>query len=162
MDLWDRVKLVDLKVMEDDRGWLFEIVHETDEFFEKFGQVYMVGDMQSMTVRAFHRHRILWDYFCIVNGSAKFILIDNIPGAELVAKSGDPDINMDRVKIFNIHARTPKLLVVPPTIWHGWMSLEQNTILCSTGSEIYNKKNPDEERISWDVLGKDVWDIQFK
>ena len=36
---------------------------------------------------------------------------------------------------------------MPPGIYHGWMSLEPDTLLLSTASHVYNRDKPDEERI---------------
>jgi dTDP-4-dehydrorhamnose 3,5-epimerase-like enzyme len=66
------VKLVDLVPHMDDRGYLIEILRASDEHFTKFGQVYIVGDMVRNTIRAFHVHKVLWDWFFISHGSAKF------------------------------------------------------------------------------------------
>ena len=161
---WDTVKLIDLVTHTDDRGWLIEVLRQTDKHFTKFGQIYSVGDMMPGTVRAYHRHFVLWDWFFIANGSAKFVLLDNEEALNTISKTKDLQCNIDpsKIKVFHIHARTPKILVVPPTIWHGWMSLEPNTVLISTASEVYNREKPDEERIRYDIIGKDVWKIQYK
>ena len=37
----DGVKLKDLNVMPDDRGYLMEMLRSDDEIFSKFGQVYI-------------------------------------------------------------------------------------------------------------------------
>jgi dTDP-4-dehydrorhamnose 3,5-epimerase len=141
------VDIKDLQVHQDDRGDLYEVVHDYD--IEEFGQVYVVHDRTKDIVRAFHRHEKLWDYFCIVKGSAKFAFSD----------SADPDAEVETVTITE---RQPKLITVPPTIFHGWQSLEDDTVLLSTGSETYNQENPDEERIAWDTYGKDVWEMTKK
>ena len=36
------VRLIELVRHEDDRGYLYEIIHSTDQFLPKFGQVYIV------------------------------------------------------------------------------------------------------------------------
>jgi dTDP-4-dehydrorhamnose 3,5-epimerase len=57
--------------------------------------------------------------------------------------------------------RNPMLLVIPPGVYHGWMALEDDTQLVSTASEVYNRQNPDEERVPPDAFGYD-WTIKFK
>lgn len=140
------VKIKDLRVNSDDRGNLFEILRKDDKEFTKFGQVYLVEDRTPFTIRAFHRHFKLWDWFCITRGAAKFIFFDDKQQHEVVV----------------IDSRQPKLISVPPTIWHGWMSLEPNTQLISIASDPYNSKKPDEERRDPYVLGKEVWTITAK
>jgi len=68
---------IELKAHVDDRGYLVEIIRAKDEHFTKFGQVYLVGNFGQGTIRAFHKHEVLWDWFFISHGSAKFVLRDD-------------------------------------------------------------------------------------
>lgn len=145
------VAVIPLQVHMDDRGYLFEVIHSTDTFFSKFGQVYVVGNMARETIRAFHKHKELWDYFSIVHGSAKFALYDDRKDSPTYQKT----------QTIVLSEKNPKMIVVPPGVYHGWMSLEDDTILLSVGSEVYDQKNPDEERVPFDSFGYD-WSIQYK
>jgi dTDP-4-dehydrorhamnose 3,5-epimerase and related enzymes len=139
------VKLVDLVANVDDRGYLIEILRSTDEHFTKFGQVYIVGDHARNTVRAFHVHKVLWDWFFMSHGSAKFALVDGRKGSA----------TNNETNTFVLTDRKPQLLVIPPGV------LEDDTQMLSTASEVYNKANPDEERVPYDSFGYD-WSIKFK
>lgn len=145
-----------LKVHEDDRGYLFEVAHGSDPFVTRFGQVYMVGDRISHVVRAFHKHHELHDWFCIVHGAAKFVLVDDREDSPTYRKT---DILVGT-------GRTPSLIVVPPGVYHGWMSLEPDTLLTSVASHEYNADKPDEVRVSPDtfddLLGQNPWHIVAK
>lgn len=153
------VELIRLTRHEDDRGYLYEVIHSTDSFLTKFGQTYIVGSPMPGTLRAFHAHRVLWDYFCIIEGAAKFVL-SQVPETELVeANKAGKTLNPDRTATYVLTARKPSLLIVPPGTWHGWMSLEPNTILLSTGSEVYNQQSPDEIRVGPYLFG-DVWSVR--
>ena len=153
------VQLVELVRHEDDRGFLYEVIHATDSFVHKFGQVYVVCSPVRGAVRAFHKHAVLWDYFCVVRGAGKFVL----------ALAGDEEIRRSRnegeecaptaLGTYVLTERKPALLVVPPGIWHGWMALEENTLVVATGSEVYNREDPDEVRTSPDIFG-DVWSVK--
>ncbi len=145
----DGVKLVDLIARADDRGYLIEILRATDQHFTKFGQVYLVGNMSRGTIRAFHKHEVLWDWFFISHGSAKFALRDDRASSPTYAQ-------MDT---YVITQRNPSLLVVPPGVFHGWMSLEDDTQMISTASEVYNRQKPDEVRVPPDSFGY-KWEIQ--
>lgn len=143
--------VVPLTLHHDDRGWLMEVIHTTDPFFKKFGQVYVVGDMSQGIIRAFHKHAKLWDYFHIVHGSAKFAFYDD--------RRNSPSYK--KIETVVIGERRPATIVVPPGVYHGWMSLEDDTIMVSVGSELYNQKNPDEKRVppdsfdyEWQVKGR--------
>lgn len=145
------IKVVDLVPRIDDRGYLIEILRASDEHFTKFGQVYLVGDMARNTIRAFHVHKVLWDWFFISHGSAKFALVDD--------RKDSPTYK--ETNTFVISERKPQLLVVPPGVYHGWMSLEDDTQMVSTASEVYNRENPDEERVPYDSFGYE-WSVKFK
>ncbi len=150
------VQQVFLKVHEDDRGFLFEVIHNSDPFVSRFGQVYVVGDRIDHVVRAYHKHDELHDWFCIVHGSAKFVLVDD--------RQDSPTYKKCDVLVGS--SRTPSLVVVPPGVYHGWMSLEPDTLLCSTASHEYRQGNPDEVRVSPDhfdeLLGQNPWQIIAK
>ena len=60
---------------------------------------------------------------------------------------------------FVIGTRNPTLVVVPPEVFHGWMSLEDDTQMISTATEVYNRARPDEVRIPPDSFG-DVWTVK--
>lgn len=145
----DELEIVPLQIHFDDRGYLFEIIHNYD--MPKFGQVYIVGDPVRGTVRAFHKHEVLWDYFCIIKGSAKFIFVDDRNENQTYQKQ----------ETVILSEKSPEMIIVPPGVYHGWMSLEDETIMVSTASEVYNKENPDEIRISPDSFG-DIWTVKGK
>ena len=145
----DGVKVVPLVAHVDDRGYLIEILRATDPHFSKFGQVYLVGNMARGTVRAFHKHKELWDFFFISHGSAKFALRDDRPESA----------TYQEMNTFVIGARNPGLIVVPPGVYHGWMSLEDDTQMISTASEVYNRQNPDEVRVPPDSFGY-AWEVK--
>lgn len=143
------VKLVKLVAHVDDRGYLIEILRATDEHFTKFGQVYIVGNMARGVIRAFHKHEVLWDWFFISHGSAKFALRDDRPDSS----------TYEQMETHVITQRNPSLLVVPPGVFHGWMSLEDDTQMISTASEVYNREKPDEVRVPPDSFGYQ-WEIR--
>ena len=153
------VELIELARHEDDRGYLYEVIHDTDPFLTKFGQTYMVGSPMPGTIRAFHAHRALWDYFCIIEGAAKFVLSQADEDEVATAFRDGRVLPSTATSSYVLTARKPSLLIVPPGTWHGWMSLEPNTILLSTGSEVYDSKNPDEIRVGPNVFG-DVWSVK--
>jgi dTDP-4-dehydrorhamnose 3,5-epimerase len=150
----DGVRVVELATREDDRGYLVEIARhagdpEPHAVVHRFGQVYLVGNPARGTIRAFHKHQELWDWFFISHGSAKFVLRDDR------AESA----SFGEMVTIVASARTPRLIVVPPGVYHGWMSLEDDTQLISTASHVYNREKPDEVRVPPDAFG-DVWTVR--
>ena len=143
------VENINLVTRVDDRGYLIEIVRATDPFLGKFGQVYLVGNFAKGTVRAFHKHLELWDLFFINHGAAKFVLVDD--------REESPTYKEMNTCVTG--ARNPTLIVVPPGVFHGWMSLEDDTQMISTATEVYQRDRPDEKRIAPDSFG-DVWTVK--
>ena len=148
------VQVIDLTVRQDDRGYLIEIARRADDpeahgIIHQFGQVYLVGDVTRGAIRAFHKHRELWDWFFISHGSAKFVLKDDRPDSS----------SYGEMMTIVTSERLPRLIAVPPGVYHGWMSLEDDTQMVSTASHVYNRENPDEVRIPPDSFG-DVWTVK--
>ena len=143
------VKVVPLTAHVDDRGYLIETLRSTDNHFTQFGQVYLVGDTTRGTIRAFHKHAELWDWFFISHGSAKFALRDDRPESP----------TYEEMQTIVSGGKNPTLIVVPPGVYHGWMALEDDTQLISTASHVYNREKPDEVRVPPTSFGY-VWDVQ--
>ncbi|MCX8073859.1 MAG: dTDP-4-dehydrorhamnose 3,5-epimerase family protein [Candidatus Binatia bacterium] len=145
------VRLIELRARVDDRGYLIKVLRADDPHFTKFGEVYIVGDFARGTVRAWHKHRVLWDYFHISHGAAKFALRDDRPDSPTYGQLDE----------YVLSARNPCTLVVPPGVYHGWVALEDDTQLVSVASELYDPDNPDEERIPWNSFDYD-WSVRFR
>jgi len=170
----DGLLKVPLQWNVDDRGMLIEVLRANDHHYQlasdkanpydgNFGQNYVVVDPMPGTIRAFHKHGCLWDFFTIINGSAKFIFYDDRDGSTDIPLS-DTYRNLEIVVTGRLN---PMCIVVPPGVHHGWMSLEPNTILLSTGTHVYSEVvrlhgKPDECRISPDTFGKELWNVEAK
>ena len=146
------VELVPITTHADDRGYLAEVYRTDTGYHERFGgsinQVYIVEDPVRGTIRAFHRHKYLWDFFFVGHGSAKFALYDG--------REESPTSRETNTIVLGDKRR--QLLIVPPGVYHGWMSLEDDTLLISVASHTYNREDPDEERVSYDSFGYD-WSV---
>ena len=155
----DGVRVIPLERHIDDRGYLYEIIHATDDFLPRYGQTYIVCSPARGTIRGFHKHNQLWDYFCVARGSGKFVVAKATDEAITAASSSGTTVAPDAIETFVLSERKPSLLVIPPGHWHGWVALEDETLVVSTGSDVYNRANPDEVRVSPNVFG-DVWTVK--
>ena len=72
----DGVKIEDLRVIPDDRGYLMEMFRSDSPDFEKFGQAYMTVVYPGV-VKAWHYHKKQTDNFVCVAGMAKVGLYDS-------------------------------------------------------------------------------------
>ena len=149
------VKIIPLKKHVDDRGVVMEILRCDDPHFVKFGQVYLSTcdpSPDGSVVKAWHKHEVQWDCFCVIKGKAKIGLHDDRQGSPTRGEFqtvilGDDD---------------PSLLQIPPGVWHGQMALGfQPSYLINVTSEPYDRDRPDEQRRPLDAFPFE-WRVQSR
>jgi len=148
----------DLQLNIDDRGILVELMRDdwSDEYFNeiKLKQIYLVAN-KTLAIRAFHKHEKLVDYFCIVQGNAKFIFVDDRKDRETYGT----------MQVINVTDQRLQLLTVPTGVFHGWKA-DIGTILISGASTLYKGEGKlgslDEVRVPWDTYGVGIWETQYK
>ena len=137
MKLIDGAKIKKLKVIPDERGWLMEMMRSDDEFYQKFGQVYLTVAYPGV-VKGWHYHKKQTDNFVVVNGTIKVVLYDDREGS---ATRGE-------VNEFFMGEHNPMLLVIPPLVLHGMKGVgTQPGYLINVPTEPYNYDEPDEFRV---------------
>ncbi|MBC8235357.1 dTDP-4-dehydrorhamnose 3,5-epimerase family protein [bacterium] len=138
----------------DDRGILYEVWHASDKYVPEVKQVYVVNSFSPESVRAFHKHANLFDLFIIIRGTAKFVLVDDREDSPTYYKQ------MEVMDVVVLTAENPRLLVVPPGVFHGWKPVvPEGATLLSLATEEYIHDNPDEVRIDPYTFG-DVWTVK--
>jgi dTDP-4-dehydrorhamnose 3,5-epimerase len=126
-----------LKVIPDERGRLMEIFRCDDEFFTKFGQVYMTTNYPGV-VKAWHYHKKQTDHVCCLHGMIKLVIFDS--------RDGSP--THGTVNEFFIGTCNPCLIKIPADCYHGWKCISpEESLVISVPTEPYNYKNPDEYRL---------------
>ncbi len=131
------VKIKQLKVIPDERGFLMEMLRCDDEFFLKFGQMYLTVAYPG-AVKGWHYHKKQTDHFAVVKGMLKVVLYDS---REDSATSGE-------VNEFFMGDKNPILLVIPPYVLHGMKGIgNEPGYLVNCPTEPYDYKNPDEFRV---------------
>ena len=134
------VKVKRLKVIPDERGFLMEMMRDDDEFFQKFGQVYL-SVVYPGVVKGWHYHQKQTDHFVFVKGMAKVVLYD---GREDSPTRGE-------INEFFMGESNPILLLIPPLVLHGMKGIgTEPAYLVNTPTEHYVAENPDEFRMAPD------------
>jgi len=139
------VKLKELKVIKDYRGFLMEILRSDDKIFRGFGQAYITNCRFGMA-KAWHYHKKQYDNFTCVLGNALVVLYDDrkdssTRGELCEFKLSAPNKN-----------KTPFLLQIPMGIYHGFTAMKcRETIILNIPTQKYNYRNPDEFRLPWDT-----------
>ncbi|MFQ6085412.1 MAG: dTDP-4-dehydrorhamnose 3,5-epimerase family protein [Candidatus Bathyarchaeia archaeon] len=135
------VEVKHLKVISDERGWLYEILRQDEAIFEQFGQVYITTSYSGI-VKAWHMHKLQTDYLCVVRGMAKIALYDG--------RKGSP--TRGEVNEFFAGERNPILIKVPARVWHGFKAIGHETAyVLNIPTLPYNHEKPDEYRLPYDT-----------
>lgn len=137
----DGVKIKNLKVIPDERGWLMEILRNDDEIFKEFGQVYITTAYPDV-VKAWHMHKKQTDNFTCIHGMMKVALYD--------PRENSP--THGEINEFFVGEKNPILISVPPYVYHGFKGIGTDTAyFLSIPTLPYNYKEPDEYRLPADT-----------
>jgi len=131
------VKVKNLRVIPDERGYLMEMLRSDDELFQSFGQVYL-SVVYPNAVKGWHYHKRQTDYFTVVKGMVKLALYDMREDSPTKGEVGE----------FFLGEQNPLLIVIPPLVVHGMKGIGAEpgyVINCPTHP--YNYAIPDEFRI---------------
>lgn len=122
------VKIKNLEVKKDERGWFTEILRGDEISDPKLGQFYVtVANPGQTKGKHYHNRKIEW--FCVVKGRALLTLIENSSGQKQEVEMGEG--NMVTVEI-------------PPGVWHTISNTGQGDMfLVAHISEPYNPEDPD-------------------
>ena len=133
-----------LRVFPDERGRLFEILRNDDPHFTSFGQVYVTTAHPGI-VKAWHCHERQTDYFCLIQGKARFALYDPRPDSPTKGQ-------IDEIVCDGAH---PQLIVIPNRVYHGFKNTGTVDVVClNCPTEVYRADQPDELRI--DAYDNDI------
>lgn len=115
----------------DDRGYLCEILRSDDPFYTKFGQTY-ISTIYPNTIKGFHIHDRKTDMISCIHGQVKLVLIES----------------EENIWEFHLSPMVPKLVIIPPGLWHGWMCIgNEEAVLLNVTTEPFNKDDKDEFRV---------------
>ncbi len=135
--LIDGVKVKRLRVIPDERGRLVEMLRSDDEFFIKFGQLYMTTGYPNV-VKGWHYHKKQIDNFIAVKGMMKVVLFD---GRENSPTKGE-------INEFFMGDQNMLAVQIPTHVLHGFKTVsETEAILVNCPTEVYNYSEPDEFRV---------------
>ena len=136
--------LINLECYIDDRGFLYQIYGQYKDVFPELKRVYVVGNFSKGIIRGFHKHLNEWKGYFVVLGSAKFVTVDE----------------NKNIATYILSMRKPAVLIVPPNYYHGWVSLEDNTILIGLSNKSLEESLSDDIRIDPFTFGKEIWETK--
>ena len=131
------VKIKKLKVIPDERGRLMEMLRCDDDFYTKFGQVYMTAAYPGV-VKGWHYHKIQADNMIIIKGMMKVVLYDDRSNSKTYKE----------VNEFFVGEHNPALIHIPIGVLHGFKCISETEAICiNIPTEPYNYEKPDEYRV---------------
>jgi len=126
------VELKRLKPIVDERGLLMEILRSDESIFDRFGQCY-VTVVHPRIVKGWHYHKIQFDHFVCLRGTAKVVLYD---GREDSKTFGE-------VNEFILSLEAPMMVKIPPYVFHGFTACgEEDAMILNLPTEVYRYENP--------------------
>lgn len=136
----DGVVVTPLKLLPNERGRLMEVQRSDDPGFRGFGQVYVTQSFNGV-VKAWYRHARQVDQIAAISGLAKLVLFD----------SREDSASKGSVNEIVFGELAPKLVLIPPGIWHGFKAIGQgDSLFLHLNTVPFNPDAPDEERVPAD------------
>ncbi len=130
------VELIKIKNFKDPHGILSVLVSQgriDAPNAKEIGEVYLVSVPRSNTTRASHKHKHLDEFFVIIEGSAKFFLLDDRKDSSTYGKK----------ESFTLNSETGNALFIPRGIYHAFVTLKDNTKCLAISNRPFDQKNPD-------------------
>jgi dTDP-4-dehydrorhamnose 3,5-epimerase len=132
------VEIKKLKPIQDERGFLMEILRSDEPIFNRFGQCYVTA-VHPGIVKGWHYHRNQYDHFVCLSGAAKVVLYDGREDSKTYRE----------VDEFILSLESPMLVKIPPYVFHGFTAAgDKDALILNLPTEPYNYKEPDEFRES--------------
>lgn len=135
----DGVKIKQIKIFNDDRGFFGEIMKQNEESFFEIKQTSYTETYPGV-IKAFHWHKKQFDAWFVCKGDAQVVLYD--------LRASSPTYK--ETQVIYVGEKKFCLIIIPPNVAHGYRVLgNEKAGLFYHTSEAYNPENPDEERIDW-------------
>ena len=127
----ERVKTFNLDGKEN--GWLMDIMRATDEIKKntKFAQVYVTAASPG-AVKGFHWYKKKTNFFCVVKGKVKIVIIDK--------RASSP--TKGKVNEFMVGDENPLLIKIPPYISAAFKNIgKEEALILNCPDRIFDKKD---------------------
>jgi len=137
-------KQIEIPCHVDDRGFLYQIAGNYE--FPGIKRVYVVGNFRKGIIRGFHGHNEEWKAYFAARGSLKTVVI---------SKNG-------KINSYVLTPRKPSILIVPPKHLHGWVSLEDDTLLVGISNKTLEESLADDYREDPFKYGREIWEVESR
>ena len=124
------VKIIKKDQIVDDRGKIMHMMREDDENFKKFGEIYF-SCVNPKAIKAWHLHKKMTLNYVAVHGKIRLILYDDRENSK--TKGNLQEILLSSENYF--------LVSIPPLVWNGFSSQDNNMAILANCSDIPHDKN---------------------
>ncbi len=138
----DGIQIIKKKVISDDRGKILHMLRCDDENFVKFGEIYF-SYVFPKKIKAWHLHKKMTLNYVAVFGSIKIVLYDDRKESKTKGK----------IQEIFLSNENHELVVIPPLIWNGFVSADENLAVLANCSDIPHDKS--------EIIRSDYNDAKF-
>ena len=128
--LIEGVRIIKKKVITDDRGKILHMLKNTDDGFNKFGEIYF-SYVYPKKIKAWHIHKKMTLNYIAAYGKIKLVLYDDRDNSKSKGALQELTLSNDN------HL----LISIPPMIWNGFTSADDNLAVLANCSDIPHDKN---------------------
>ena len=123
------VKIIKKNQIIDDRGKILHMLRADDNNFTKFGEIYF-SFVNPKKIKAWHFHKLMTLNYVAVYGSIKLVLYDDRDESETKGKFQE----------IVLSDKNHYLVSVPPKIWNGFCSSNNELAILANCSDIPHDK----------------------
>jgi|TARA_B100001094_G_C18000953_1_gene705145 dTDP-4-dehydrorhamnose 3,5-epimerase len=123
------VKIFNKKVITDERGKILHMLRNDDENFNKFGEIYF-SYVNPNKIKAWHIHKKMTLNYCSAYGNIKLVLFDERKKSKTKGLVQEIFLSNDN------HI----LVSIPPMVWNGFCSADENLAVLANCSDIPHDK----------------------
>ena len=123
------LKIIKKKVISDDRGKILHMIRNDDPNYSKFGEIYF-SYVYPKIIKAWHIHKKMTLNYVAAFGKIKLVLYDD-------RKKSDTYGEVQEIFLSN---ENHLLVSIPPYIWNGFTSADENLAVLANCSDIPHDK----------------------
>ena len=123
------VQIIKKKEIVDDRGKILHMLKVNDKNFKKFGEIYF-SYVYPKKIKAWHIHKKMTLNYVAAYGKIKLVLYDDRKSSKTFGKIQEILLSNDN------HL----LVSIPPLIWNGFSSADDNLAVLANCSDIPHDK----------------------
>ena len=124
------VKITSLKKIDDERGSVLTMLRSDFSVFKSFGEIYF-SKIYHNAIKAWHFHKLMTLNYVTVHGSIKLVLYDDREGSTTKGK----------VQEIMLSNENHYLVSIPPKIWNGFCSANNEEAILANCSDIPHDKD---------------------